>query len=123
MPLDWASAAPACPVRADTPAMAPPTATVARRRRIDITLTVPPSKLNPPTFRPNRISRPRGPSMRGSLRCVITSVSAVLCRLVDYLLSVEYRIRIDPLKSRERYPATTYSPTPLPGQYHRRWWA
>src|SRR4029077_18613252 len=26
-------------------------------------------------------------------------------------------------KQKERYPATTYSPTPLPGQYHRRWWA
>jgi predicted patatin/cPLA2 family phospholipase len=26
-------------------------------------------------------------------------------------------------KTKERYPATTYSPTPLPGQYHRRWWA
>ncbi len=25
--------------------------------------------------------------------------------------------------NKKRYPATTYSPTPLPGQYHRRWWA
>src|ERR1039458_1588154 len=27
------------------------------------------------------------------------------------------------VKRRKRYSAMTYSPTPLPGQYHRRWWA
>ncbi len=31
--------------------------------------------------------------------------------------------RVLPRRKRKRYPATTYSPTPLPGQYHRRWWA
>jgi hypothetical protein len=40
-----------------------------------------------------------------------------------YLLSFEYKPREKSQKTKERYPATTYSPTPLPGQYHRRWWA
>jgi hypothetical protein len=50
------------------------------------------------------------------------SFSAVLCRPPSYQLS---GIQTGPWgqKTKERYPATTYSPTPLPGQYHRRWWA
>ena len=42
---------------------------------------------------------------------------------IIYSVSNTEGIKGSARKTKERYPATTYSPTPLPGQYHRRWWA
>ena len=68
----------------------------------------------------SRRSRPRPPLYRRAL----PTLEALCDRLrVRYLLRFECKGRVRARKTKERYPATTYSPTPLPGQYHRRWWA
>jgi hypothetical protein len=57
----------------------------------------------------------------------ITSLSAVPYDpgsvMAQSEVGFEYKSRLIGEETRKRYPATTYSPTPLPGQYHRRWWA
>ncbi len=72
-----------------------------------------------------RPSRWLGSGLRWGLPCqhVITCPSAVLPASGRYLLSFVFKMRTKVFNEKKRYSAMTYSPTPLPGQYHRRWWA